>query len=246
MTVRASTSSRPAGAYRVDSVFLPYAAFLVAYGNAAAYLAGSALPHGGAGVLFGVTLVAAVLVIARLEGLTLADLGLRRERLALGAGIGFVLALLAVGGAILVLRFPPLVGGPVTYAPLAAVAPAELATRIALTMPLDTVIPEELAFRGLLLAQLLRRYRAPAAVALSALVFAAWHVVIVLATLAETNLAPDPLFGALGLAGAFLAVFAGGVFFATLRLVTGSLAAPLAAHWGFNTALLVGLRAFAV
>jgi membrane protease YdiL (CAAX protease family) len=220
-------------------------ALLVAYGNTAAYVAGSALPHGSTGIAFGVALVAVVLVVARLERLTLADLGLRRVRLAFDAGVGGAVALFGVSGAIFVLRSPPLLGGPVTYAPLAALDQADLLVRVAVTMPLDTAIPEELAFRGLLLAMLIRRYSTAAAVALSALAFAAWHVVIVVATVAETDLVGDPFFSALGLAGALLAVFAGGVVFAALRVLTGSLAAPIAAHWGFNAALLVGLRAFA-
>lgn len=229
----------------VAEVPLVYPAFLLVYGNAAALLAGAALPHGLPGVALGLALIAVVVVIARRDGLTPADLGLRRERLARGALTGLAVGLATAAGALLVLRFPPLLDGPVTYAPLAGIAPLDLLIGIAVLMPLATIIPEELAFRGLLLSQLLRRVRLRAAIVLSALVFSAWHVVIVLATLAATNLGAEPLFALLGLAGAFAAVFAGGVLFAILRIWTGSLAAPLAAHWGFNAALLVGLGAFA-
>ncbi|MGH2450138.1 MAG: CPBP family glutamic-type intramembrane protease, partial [Candidatus Limnocylindria bacterium] len=80
------------------------------------------------------------------------------------------------------------------------------------------------------------------AILASAALFAAWHAVIVLATIGRTNLQGDALFSGIGIVGAFLAVFAGGVAFALLRWWTGSLAAPVAAHWGFNVAILVGLR----
>lgn len=223
--------------------FLPYAGLLIVYGNVAAYVAGSALAPGPAGVLLGAALVVAVFAYARADGLSLGQLGLRRERLGLGVAVGSALALVGVAAAMILLRYPPLVAGPVTYAPLAAMSTPDLAVRIALTMPLDTIIPEELAFRGLLLAQLLRRYRVRAAVVVSALAFAGWHAVIVTTTIAQTSLAGDRLFAGLGLVGAFLAVFGGGVSFAALRVTTGSLAAPIAAHWVFNSALLVGLSA---
>lgn len=223
---------------------LAFSALLVLYGNAAALLAGSALPKlGWFGASLGVILVVATLLWARRQGLSNAEMGLGRERALLSGAAGLLLALAIVGPALLVLRFPPLLGQPVIYAPLASLALGDLAVRVAFFMPLDTVIPEELAFRGVLLAALRRRFATVAAVALSALAFTAWHVVIVQATLAETNLVREPLFAALGYGGAFAAVFGGGVLFAALRLWTRNLAAPLAGHWVFNAALLAGLTA---
>ena len=70
-----------------------------------------------------------------------------------------------------------------------------------------------------------------------------WHGVIVTRTVALTNLQPDPLLVIVGLAGAFAAVFVGGILFAALRLATGHLAGSIVAHWAFNAALLVGLDA---
>lgn len=223
-------------------MILAYTAVLVLYGNGASLLVGSALPAGGwLGASLGMLLAASALFFARLQGLRYTELGLARERALASAAIGLGLALAVVGPALLFLRFPPLLGQPVSYAPLAALSSGDLVLRVALFMPLDTVIPEEVAFRGVLLALLRRRRALPAAVALSAAVFAAWHVVIVQATLAQTNLVSDPLFAALGYGGAFAAVFGGGVLFAALRLWTRNLAAPLAGHWVFNAALLVGL-----
>lgn len=218
---------------------------LVIWGNLAAYLAGSAVRTSWLGATLGLALVGLLVAWGRRERLSLAELGLAPRNAPRAAAIGLALALAGAIGGLVILRSPPFFGQPITYAPLATLAASELVARVALFMPLDTVIPEELAFRGVLLAALRRRLDAARAVVASTIPFTAWHVVIVLATLAETNLTRDPLFGALGLAGAFLAVFAGGIFLAVLRIVTGSLAAPLAAHWAFNTALLVGLRSLA-
>jgi hypothetical protein len=87
----------------------------------------------------------------------------------------------------------------VTYPPAEAIATSDLAWRVFVTMPIDTVIPEEVAFRGLLLAVLLRRYAVVPAVLLSSLAFTLWHVVIVARTLGHTNLIDDPLYAVLPL-----------------------------------------------
>ena len=60
-------------------------------------------------------------------------------------------------------------------------------------MPLDTAIPEELSFRGALLGGLRPLFPTRRAVALSAVVFTLWHLVIVSRTLLATNFAEQPL-----------------------------------------------------
>jgi len=168
-----------------------------------------------------------------------ADLGLtlRWRALALGAVFGAVVATIGV----LVLRFPPLLGGPVTYMPLATVSDAELARHVVFYLPLSVVLPEELAFRGALLGALRAARGMRWAVAGSAFAFGLWHGITVLATVVQTNLS-GPFF-ALGIAGAFAVVFAGGVAFALLRLRTRSLLTTIGAHWAFNAVVLAGLRA---
>ena len=207
---------------RVARSWQAFAVVLVVWGNAAAYLAGTAIPVGWTGPLIGTALVVISLAWARGQGLTLDEL-YREEAKKRAIPLGRV-------------------GEAVSYTPLAAADAAGLALRVAVTMPLDTIAPEEVAFRAVLLGALLRRYGATGAVVLSALAFAAWHAVIVSTTVAQTNLTVAGLFTVLGMAGAFLAVFAGGIAFAALRVRTRSLAAPLLAHWAFNGALLSGLR----
>jgi membrane protease YdiL (CAAX protease family) len=219
-------------------------ALLVAYGNGMAWLVGTATPISGwPGGFMGVLLMLATLLWAlRVRRLSPAELGLSASGFLPSALVGLLVALAGGVAALLFLRFPPLVGGPIVYAPLADVAPMSLLARIAVWMPLDTVLPEELAFRGALLADLRRHTTWLRASVLSAAVFVAWHAVVVARTLAQTNLRNEFLLLVLGLAGAFGAVFLGGLLFAVLRMRTGNLAASVLAHWGFNTLLLVGLR----
>jgi membrane protease YdiL (CAAX protease family) len=143
------------------------------------------------------------------------------------------------------LRFPPLVGHAVEYSPLNSLPREVLLWRAFFWMPLDTAVPEEIAFRGVLLGALRRRLSDRGAVVVSALIFTAWHAVIVSRTIALTNLQAVPILVILGLLGAYLAICVGGVLFAFLRVTTGHLVASIVAHWGFNAALLLGLGATA-
>jgi membrane protease YdiL (CAAX protease family) len=217
--------------------------FLALYGNAVSTLL--ALPPllgGATGVIVGVVLTTIVVVWAWPTGMTWNDIGLGWAGAGRSAAIGLLAAAATVLPALLILRFPPLVGEPVTYDQALAVSSTDLALRVFVLMPLDTIIPEELAFRGLLLGSLLRRYSAAAAVVLAAIPFTVWHVVIVGRTILQTNLTQEPLFTGLGFAGALVAVFIGGIIFGWLRVATGHLAGSLAAHWGFNSGLILGLR----
>jgi membrane protease YdiL (CAAX protease family) len=134
-----------------------------------------------------------------------------------------------------------LLGRPVTYTPLSNLSTESLLWRAFVWMPLDTALPEELTFRGVLLAALLRRFAAPGAVAISAVAFTLWHVVIVSRTVGVTNLAGEPVLLALGIAGSFVSVLIGGVLFAVVRLATGHLVGSIVAHWAFNAMVLLGL-----
>jgi membrane protease YdiL (CAAX protease family) len=227
------------------SSLLALVAALVAYGNVAS-LARAEMPASGGwpGVAIGLVPVAAILVLARRAGvLTALDLGLTRRGAARSIRIGLMAALAPTLPALLVVRFPLIMEHPVTYAPLDSLSFQALLWRACLWMPLDTALPEEIAFRGVLLAVLRRRWAAPWATVLSAVPFTLWHGVIVTRTIALTNLQADPRLVIVGLAGAFAAVFVGGILFAALRLATGHLAGSIVAHWAFNAALLAGLYA---
>lgn len=192
------------------------------------------------GLPFGLGLCAGALAWAFIPPrLSAAEIGLAGRGGWRSAAVGSALALGVGLVALLVLRFPPLIDAPIRYAPIADAAPSALLLRALVLMPLDTAIPEELAFRGVLLGRLLRTGGPPRAVFVSAAAFMLWHAVIVIPTLGQTNLREE--LAPLAVSSALAAVFAGGVLFAILRLRTAHLAAPIAAHTTFNAVLLVGL-----
>jgi membrane protease YdiL (CAAX protease family) len=222
---------------------LVMAAFLVVAGNAASFFDASGLPGAGlARLALGLVVGAAVLAWSRLAGLSREELGLRRSGALAGAASGVALAFLAAGAGLLLLRAPPLVPGPITYQPALDLATEAFLLHLAVFLPLGVALPEELAFRGALLAALAKRMRTPSAILVASLAFTLWHVAIVVPTVGATNLR-EPILVTLAYGGAAVVLFAGGIALAVLRLRFGTLAAPFAAHWAFNAAMLVGLRA---
>ena len=119
------------------------------------------------------------------------------------------------------------------------------ATRYALvTVPLQTVAPEEVAFRGVLLALACRALGPRAGAITSCVLFGLWHVPSSL-DLGRENHAITARFGVgrtaqtVGVLGTVLSTAAAGVVFVRLRRRTGSLLAPALLHWAFNGAAVV-------
>jgi uncharacterized protein len=124
-----------------------------------------------------------------------------------------------------------------------------LLRRVMVFVPFDTVLPEELAFRGLLLGWLLRagapegggqedcRARVGWAVLVAAVPFVLWHLAIAVREMSELRL--GELLVKLG------GYYVGGVLFGYLRVATGHLAGSMVAHWLFNALGMVGVRAAA-
>src|SRR4030095_13217216 len=113
------------------------------------------------------------------------------------------------------------------------------AVEVLVVISLGTVLPEELAFRGLLLALLGRRYGVLAGILLSSGLFGLWHVVPSLGG-GTTNAPIASVVGA-DAAGmvARVVVTVGftslaGALLCWLRLRSGSLLAPILAHWTVN------------
>ena len=187
----------------------------------------------GAHLAVGLGLTACLLVIARAQGLAAADLGLARPaRLRWGAAAaGLVGAWYALAYLITPLRQAiPEGDGNLGRAVLWTVL---------VVIPLGTVLPEELAFRGLLLALLRGRYGVLAGTLLSSGLFGLWHI--------AASLGGGPANAAIGgvvgsdAAGTVARVVVtvlfttlGGVVLCWLRLRSGSLLAPLLAHWTVN------------
>jgi CAAX protease family protein len=177
-----------------------------------------------------------VLVASRWTGMTWTELGVARARSArsalVGSAVGLALAILAL----LALHL----AAQVTYRPARGEMVAVLLLHALVGLPVLTAIPEELAFRGLLLGVALRQLSPRKAIVLVSAVFVAWHIVIQAQTLALTSLG-GPLMLTLAWGAALAALFAGGVVFALIRLRTQNLAGAVTAHWLFEAGLAVGL-----
>jgi membrane protease YdiL (CAAX protease family) len=190
----------------------------------------------GAHVAVGLGLTACLLVIARVQGLTAANLGLARSTWPAGLRWGTAAATLVGAAYALAYLIAPVrqalpeSDGEIGRAALWAVL---------VVIPLGTVVPEELAFRGLVLALLGRRYGVLSGTLLSSGLFGLWHIAASLGG-GPANAA---IVGVVGgdAAGTVTRVIAtvvfttlGGVVLCWLRLRSNSLLAPVLAHWTVN------------
>ena len=182
--------------------------------------------------------VAAVGLVAllRFNGLGWAELGLGRDDWKSGA----VYALAATALVVTVIGVGMLL--PATrpmfmnhrYATISGALVASM-----IIIPLQTVIPEELAFRGVLHGALNRAWGFRGVAVTGSLLFGLWHIATSLG-LTSSNVGFTRLLGGgvVGmLAGVTLAVIAtaaAGFVFSWLRRRSGSLIAPIALHWSLN------------
>ena len=201
---------------------------------AVAMAVGHAVP--GAHLAVGLGMAASLMAIARVEGVSAAELGLARSTwgsgLRWGAGVAGLVAV-GYGLAYLVPAVRQVLGdgkGDLGWGVLWA---------ILVVVPLATVVPEELAFRGLLLALLGRRRGLRAATLLSSALFGVWHVVGALGG-GAANAAITSVVGG-DAAGTVVRVVVtvvftslAGIVLCGLRLRSGSLLAPMLAHWAVN------------
>jgi uncharacterized protein len=191
---------------------------------------------GGAHLAVGLVLAACLLAVARACGLTAADLGLARS--AWLGGLRWGAAAASLVGAAYAMAY--------LLAPMRQALPeAEgglgraMLWTVLVVIPLGTVVPEELAFRGLLLAQLGRRRGVLAATLLSSGLFGLWHVLPSLGGGAANAAIADVVGGdaagtALRVAVTVVSTSVAGVVLCWLRLRSGSLLAPILAHWTVN------------
>src|SRR5258708_30550696 len=174
-----------------------------------------------------------LLVLVRSRGLGWAEVGLGREQWRSGAGyalaaVAVVLTVIAIG-ALLPWTRPMFMNN--NYA---TVSGALLASMI--IIPLQTVIPEELAFRGVLHGALNRAWGFRGVAAAGSLLFGLWHIATSLG-LTSSNVGFTRLFGGglLGtVAGVVLAVAAAAVAgfgFTWVPRRRGRPFAPVAPHW---------------
>lgn len=178
----------------------------------------------------------ALLLLVRARGLGWSELGLGREHWKSGsryalAAIGLVLTVIVVG-ALLPWTRPMFLND--RYATFSGAVVASM-----IVIPLQTVIPEELAFRGVLHGALDRAWGFRGVAAGGSLLFGFWHIASSLGltsgNVGFTRVLGGGMFGMLaGIVGAVVATAAAGFVFTWLRRRSGSLIAPIALHWSLN------------
>ena len=177
-----------------------------------------------------------LVALLRWRGLGWAELGLGREHWR--AGMGYALAAVAVVVSVIAVGVLLPVTRPMFMNHhYATISGALIASMV--IIPLQTVIPEELAFRGVLHGALDRAWGFRGVALMGSLLFGLWHVATSLG-LTSSNVGFTRLFGG-GIAGmlagvtlAVLATGAAGFVFSWLRRRSGSLIAPIALHWSLN------------
>jgi uncharacterized protein len=184
--------------------------------------------------------VAALVLVAltRRRGLGWDELGLGRRQLRTGslyalAAVALVVAVVAIGAALPMTR-------PMFMADrYATISGALIASMI--VIPLQTAIPEELAFRGVLHGTLSRVYSFRGVAMAGSLLFGLWHIASSMG-LTASNRGLSSIFGGgtagqvAGIGCAVVATAAAGFVFTWLRRRSGSLLAPIALHWSLNGA----------
>ena len=195
----------------------------------------------------GLASVPALAAVARLAALPPAELGLGRRGWAPGLRWG------AAGAALVAAGYAAALAVGSARSALAGTTdtagrgwPAVLGAAL-LVIPLGTVLPEELAFRGVLWALLRRRYGARTATAASSVLFGLWHVLPALGGGAANEVAAGALGGggagtALRVGGTVLVTTAAGAGFCWLRIRADSLLAPALVHWAVNGLGVVAVR----
>ncbi|VEI13060.1 CPBP family intramembrane glutamic endopeptidase [Trueperella bialowiezensis] len=186
---------------------------------------------------FTVPLGVGVLVfVARRMGMTWHDIGLSRETLKKGLWYGAVASILVLLGVTIGLLIP-LTRPLFLDEGFSSVRTALLSAFV--IIPLQTALPEELAFRGVLHSSLQELGGIKAAVLVGSGLFGLWHVTSSFGLTAGnqglTAILGSGTFAQLaGIGLAVLATSLAGLAFTWLRHRTGSVLAPLGLHCAFN------------
>lgn len=177
-----------------------------------------------------------LLWVAHRIGLRRGDLGL--ERRAAGRGLrwgGASAAVVAVGLAIGI-ALEDVIGPVATLLAdeRAALGVGALTWAVLVRIPLGTALFEEVAFRGVLSGTSRRWLGTTIGTGWSAAVFGLWHIPPTIVALRINGVDPTSVEGIGSIAGAVAVTAVAGVIFDLLRLRSGSLVAPVLAHWATN------------
>jgi membrane protease YdiL (CAAX protease family) len=188
----------------------------------------------GSYVVVNGTAAGVLVAVARWTGLSWAELGLARRRAGAGlrwGGAAFAVVAVALTVAVAVPLLRPLL----TDARAAGRDAGDIAAEVLVRIPLGTVLWEEVAFRGVLLAALARVLPMRSAVGAAAVVFGIWHIRPTLSGIAANDLVDATWLRALTVLGVCTFTAAAGVLLSWLRLRSGSLLASMGPHLATNT-----------
>jgi CAAX protease family protein len=181
-------------------------------------------------------LVAALILVAWAGGLIYADLGLGRKQVPAGlrygaAAFGVVLLVLVIGALI------PAMNG-FLHDSRAQISAGRLGYELGISIVLLTAIPEEFAFRGVLLGSALKLWGPWRASLVTSVLFGLWHIAPTLHTMSDNHVFRGEAGSVAGqvllVLGAVLLTSGAGLVFCWLRLRSGSLVAPVLAHAATN------------
>ena len=186
-------------------------------------------------------LTAVLALVAAWSGASTADLGLEPAAVPAGCRYG-VAAAAAVGLVVLLATQLPLTQ-PMLHDARGAVPLGRLLYELTVTTVLLTAVPEEFAFRGVLLGSATALWGQRRATWVTALMFGLWHVEPTLRTMSGNRAVGGAATHATGqvslVVGAVVVTFLAGIGFAVLRLRSRSLVAPVLAHVATNGFALV-------
>ena len=188
---------------------------------AASDVARSVWIHGDWDIIFNIGLAVVIVAIAAASGTTADELGLRRADTRSGLVLGG--AAFADISAVIVAAALVAPDASVFADDRADVSVGALLLKVLIVIPLATVVLEELAFRGLLLALFQRITSTRCAVIAGSALFGVWHI-------------PGAWNSSVaGIAGTVIGTTAAGIVFCWLRLRSRSLIAPALAHMATNS-----------
>ncbi len=186
-------------------------------------------------LLWACAAIVGLVLLARADGLHRADWGFGPVTARAARAAGLLAGVVALG----MLLGTQLPGVTTAYQDerVAGMGAREVAFAALVRVPVGTVLLEEMAFRGVLLAMLMRRFGTPWGVVGSSVAFGAWHLLPAW-HLPEGNAAIGSALGAQSLAAVGIALVAAslaGAFLCMLRIKYDHLIVPLAVHVTTNS-----------
>jgi uncharacterized protein len=191
----------------------------------------------GVGTAISIAVLTGVLVlIAWTSGATLADVGLRPADAGAGlryggAAFGAVFVALLVAAAVPATRH-------VLHDTRGQIAGGQLVNELVVSIVLLTAVPEEFAFRGVLLGSAVSLWGERRALLVTSGLFGLWHIQPTLATMPDnpgvSGLSERTAGRLLVVLGAVAVTSVSGLVFGWLRLRSRSLLAPVLAHMATN------------